>query len=243
MVMKLVKVSKKYQDTGFYIENINLDIKRQEIIGLIGKNGSGKSTLLKILNNLIEIDDGEIYFDHKNIKDFSIQEKLDLRKKVAYIFQNANLLEFYTVYQNLALVYKLSKMKVNKQEIEDILRFMDILEYQHQRVSNLSGGQKQKVAIAMALLQKPEILLCDEISSALDSKSEQEIYQLLANLRVTTNISIVMISHNLQILKDYCDYIYVMDNHSIVKKIIPIKSKLEDRDNYLKYVEDFMYHD
>ena len=109
---------------------------------------------------------------------------------------------------------------------------------------SLSGGEQQKVAIAMALLQEPEVLLCDEISSALDTNSEKEIFALLNKLRTTTDISIVMISHSLSLLKNFCDRVVVIDDSTIKDIVVPNKNAKDDYDsNYYNYVKEFLLND
>lgn len=244
MIVKLKNVSKKYENSKFKIENINFEINKKEAIGIIGKNGTGKSTILKMINGLVETDSGDIFYKDKNLKNMSENEMRNMRKNVSFIFQNFNLLENESVYYHLSLVYKLRKTKVNKKEIDDVLQFMNIANLKYSKCKNLSGGQQQKVAIAMSLLQKPEIILCDEISSALDANSEKEIYNLLTKLKETTDIAIVIISHNLSVLKNFCDKVIIVDEQHIKETIKPKKNTTIDYDkNYFKYVKEFLTND
>ena len=121
---------------------------------------------------------------------------------------------------------------------------MNITRLKNSLCGSLSGGEQQKVAIAMALLQEPEILLCDEISSALDTNSEKEIFYLLNKLRETTNISILMISHSLSLLKNFCDKVIIIDDSTIKDVIVPKKDNEKDYDeNYYNYVKEFLLND
>ena len=166
------------------------------------------------------------------------------RKNLAYIFQHSNLIDNKSVYYHLSLVYKLNKVPVDKEKVNNILEFMNISRLKDSLCGSLSGGEQQKVAIAMALLQEPEVLLCDEISSALDTNSEKEIFTLLNKLRETSDISIVMISHSLSLLKNFCDKVIIIDNSTIKDIIIPNKDIKDDYDsNYYKYVKEFLLDD
>ncbi|MBF0714214.1 ATP-binding cassette domain-containing protein [Gemella sp. GH3] len=244
MIISLKNVSKKYQNSDFKLNNISFNIQKKEIIGIIGKNGTGKSTILKMINGLISYDSGHIFYKDKKLKDMNDDELRKMRKNVSYIFQNANLLEGETVFYNLSLVYKVNRQKVNTLEIDKILNFMGISNLKNTLCRNISGGQQQKVAIAMSLLQNPEVLLCDEISSALDSNSEKEIFDLLIKLKNTTDISILLISHNLSILKNFCDKVLIIENSTIKDIIKPINSKSNHyEENYIKHVKDFLLYD
>lgn len=239
MILEFSNVKKQYKKSNFNIENISFSLSEGEVIGLIGRNGSGKSTILKLANKLIDKDAGEIRYLGKSLNSMSEIELRDLRRNVVYIFQDANLLENKTVYYHLSLVYKLQNKKIDEKEIDSILDFMDISRLKHSYTSHLSGGQKQKVAIAMALLQKPKVLLCDEISSALDTKAEEEIYGLIREIKSKSNISIIMTSHNLDVLKAFCDKILFIDG-GIKAEIIPNSGNNNDKLDYFNYVMEYL---
>ncbi len=244
MIISLENVSKKYSDSNFSLENISFNSKQKDIIGIIGRNGTGKSTILKMINGLIPYDSGDIYYKGKSLKDLSDSEIRTMRKNVSYIFQNYNLLEGETVYYHLSMVYKLNKIKIDDNAINKILKFMNIEQLKNTTCRNLSGGQQQKVAIAMSILQNPEVILCDEISSALDINSEKEIFSLLTQLKETTNIAIVLISHNLSILKNFCDKVIVIEDSTIKEVITPNKSNNIDYDkDYFNHVKEFLLND
>ncbi|TYL22967.1 ATP-binding cassette domain-containing protein, partial [Streptococcus pyogenes] len=137
-----------------------------EIVGLIGSNGTGKSTILKMINGLMSCDQGHIYYQGQELKELSASQLRQMRKDIAYIFQHHNLLPGETVFYHLSLVYKLNHQKVDHEAIDDILDFLGLTRVKQVKCHSLSGGQQQKVAIAMAILQKPRLILCDEISSA-----------------------------------------------------------------------------
>ncbi|QWQ39169.1 ATP-binding cassette domain-containing protein [Gemella sp. zg-570] len=244
MVIQIKNISKNYPNSNFQIKNISFDIKKNDVLGLIGSNGSGKSTILKMINGLVSYDKGKIIYNNKNLDQMNEKELREMRKNVVYIFQDNNLLDGKTVFYHLSLIYKLNKEKVNEAEINKILKFMNIENLKNITCRNLSGGQKQKVAIAMALLQNPKVILCDEISSALDSSSEKEIFDLLIKLKKTTDISIVLISHNLSILKNFCDKVILLGNSTIKEIIVPNKNNNMDYEkDYFKHIKEFLLDD
>ena len=244
MIVQLKNVSKQYKDANFKLENISFDINKKEVIGIIGRNGTGKSTILKMINGIVSYDSGDRLYKNSSIKGMDASTLRHTRKNLAYIFQHSNLIDNKTVYYHLSLVYKLNKVSVDKKKIDDILEFMNITRLKNSLCGSLSGGEQQKVAIAMALLQEPEVLLCDEISSALDTNSEKEIFALLNKLRTTTDISIVMISHSLSLLKNFCDRVVVIDDSTIKDIVVPNKNAKDDYDsNYYNYVKEFLLND
>lgn len=244
MIVQVKNVSKVYKDANFKLENISFDINKKEVIGIIGKNGTGKSTILKMINGIVKYDSGVITYKGQSINDMNPATLRNTRKNLAYIFQHSNLIDNKSVYYHLSLVYKLNKVPVDKEKIHNILEFMNINRLKNSLCGSLSGGEQQKVAIAMALLQEPEVLLCDEISSALDTNSEKEIFALLNKLRGTTDISIIMISHSLALLKNFCDRVIIIDDSTIKDIVVPRKDKEDDYDsNYYNYVKEFLTND
>lgn len=243
MLVDLKNVTKTYNQANFSLNNISFTITPKDCIGLIGQNGSGKSTILKMICGLVPHDSGQITYQGQDIKSLSPDALRAMRKQVAYIFQHANLLEGETVLYHLKLVYTLRQEKPDLAEIDRTLAFMNLTQLKDVACRNLSGGQKQKVAIAMAILQQPKVLLCDEISSALDANSEKEIFDLLGQLRQETDIAIVMISHNLSLLKHFCDQILILDKGTIAERLVPVKTATEDRDQaYITYLKEFFSH-
>ncbi len=240
MLLELKNVTKEYKGSNFKLEDISFSVDKKEVIGLIGKNGCGKSTILKMINKLVDYDSGEILYEGKKIHEMNEKELRSLRKSIVYIFQNANLIENRSVYYHLSLIYKLNKEKVNEDKIDEILEFMEITRLKHSYCKHLSGGQKQKVAIAMAILQEPNILLCDEISSALDVKAEKEIYELLEKIKKKSDIAIIMISHNLSVLKNFCEKILFIDDNVIKDVIHPKKGSYSIQKDYNEYVLEFL---
>ncbi|MFL8887238.1 ATP-binding cassette domain-containing protein [Helcococcus kunzii] len=215
-------------------------MEKKDVLGLIGKNGTGKSTILKMVNRLVEPDSGQILYDGNDIITMNDKELRNIRKEIVYIFQDANLLENKTVYYHLSLVYKLNNKKIDEDEIDEILDFMNLSRLKNSYTYELSGGQKQKVAIAIAILQKPKILLCDEITSALDTEAEREILTLLEKIRERYEVSIMIISHNLSVLKNFCNKILFLEDNTIKDIIIPNKSQKDDEEDYYEYIARYL---
>lgn len=241
MIINFNNVSKKYKDSGFFLENISFDIEKNEVVGIIGKNGSGKSTILKMACALLPFERGEVYYENQPLTLMTKSQRREMQKSVAYIFQNSNLLEGESVYYHLSLPYLLAKKRIDEAEIGRMLDFMSLSHLKKASCYSLSGGQKQKVAIAMALLQKPKVLLCDEISSSLDTNSEREIYQLLLELKQKTEISLLVVSHNLSVLKKLCDRVLILDEGTIKEVLIPKKQEgTQPELEYFRYVKEFL---
>lgn len=195
---------------------------------------------MKMANYLVKPDEGSIIYNGFPLESMKQNELRNLRKEVSYIFQEANLLENKTVYYHLSLIYKINKIKIDEESINNILDFMDIKRLKNSYCRELSGGQKQKVAIAMAILQNPKILLCDEISSALDNDAEKEIFDLLNKIIIEKDISVLIISHNLNVLKNFCDKILFIENNTIKDIIYPKKGGNKYDDNYYENVVRFL---
>lgn len=243
MIIQLKDVGKTYPKANFRLEGIHCAVARGDWIGLIGQNGSGKSTILKMMNGLVLPDQGQVLYQDQDTTDLSAHQQRQMRKAVAYIFQQANLLEGETVLYHLKLVFALAKVPIDWTKIDETLALMKLTQLKHVACRDLSGGQQQKVAIAMAILQDPQVLLCDEITSALDANSEQEIIELLSQLRATRQLAIVMISHNLSLLKNFCDQVWVLDKGSLVETITPQAAKSKDpNQDYLNYIKEFLTH-
>lgn len=244
MIIALKKVGKIFPKAQFKLEHISFNIQEGEIVGLIGSNGTGKSTILKMINGLMSYDQGHIYYQGQELKELSASQLRQMRKDIAYIFQHHNLLPGETVFYHLSLVYKLNHQKVDHEAIDDILDFLGLTRVKQVKCHSLSGGQQQKVAIAMAILQKPRLILCDEISSALDTNSEKEIFDLLASLRDQYGISVLMIAHHLSVLKQYCDRVMILNHQTIAETVVPVKTASHQLEtDYVSQVKEFLLHD
>jgi len=214
---------KTFLDTEGGIEalkDINLKIEKGDIFGIIGLSGAGKSTLIRCINRLEEPTKGSIIIDGKDVVNLDKKQLRDMRRNIGMIFQHFNLLSRKNCKENIAFPLKI--MKYDKEQIEKrVDELLDIVELKDKKLaypSQLSGGQKQRVAIARALATKPKILLCDEATSALDPNTTASILKLLKNINKTLGITIVLITHQMEVIKEICNKVAVISNGSIVEQ-------------------------
>lgn len=219
----LQNIKKIYTSGSFNVEalkGINLHIKAGEIYGIIGYSGAGKSTLIRCINLLEKPTDGNVIVNDKNLTQLSPKELRKSREKIGMIFQNFNLMRSRTVFENIA--YPLKGKGLSKQDIKNkVLSLLDLVELQEKvdsYPSQLSGGQKQRVGIARALANDPEVLLCDEATSALDPQTTQSILKLLKDINEKLKLTIVIITHQMEVVKDICNRVAVMDAGEIVEE-------------------------
>ncbi|MBU5487340.1 methionine ABC transporter ATP-binding protein [Clostridium sp. MSJ-8] len=216
-MINIQNLQKNYGEVKI-LKDISLTIQEGDICGIIGHSGAGKSTLLRCINGLEEYNAGSIKVYNREIKDLSGKELREFRKDIGMIFQNFNLLERKTVFDNIALplqVWKADKELINKR-VNELLKLVSLEEKAHMKPKALSGGQKQRVAIARALALNPSILLCDEATSALDPKTTKDILALLSRINKELGITIVMITHQMEVIKDICNNIVLIDDGCIV---------------------------
>ena len=201
------------------LDDISLDIHQAEIFGIIGGSGAGKSTLLRCINVLERPDSGEVWVNGKNLMQISAHQLRLERREIGMIFQNYQLLSQQTVYENIALPLKVMGL-ANEAIHQKCLELLDIVGLSHKKDSypnQLSGGQKQRVAIARALTTNPRILLCDEATAALDPKNTQAILNLLVKIQTTYHITLVLITHDMQVAKKICHRIALMKQGQILE--------------------------
>lgn len=211
-MINVTGVSKKFDKTNV-LKDINLQIKEGEVFGIVGHSGAGKSTLLRCLNGLLTYDSGSIVVMGQEIKSLKENEIMELRKDLGMIFQNFNLLNRKNVYENVALpmqVWGYDKKTVKKR-VDELLKLVGLEEKIYSMPKELSGGQKQRVAIARALSLQPKILLCDEATSALDPKTTKDILALLKDINEKLNITIVIVTHQMEVIKEICNRVVLMD--------------------------------
>lgn len=200
------------------LNDINLTINDGEIFGLVGKSGAGKSTLLRTINKLETIDSGEVIVNGININELKGKELRNYRKKVAMIFQQFSLLETKTVYDNIALPLEclhLSKEEI-REKVTDLAKIVSLEDKLNNLSTELSGGQKQRVAIARSLALSPEILLCDEATSALDPITTRQILELLKEINKNLGITIIIVTHQMEVVKEICQRIAIMKDGKIL---------------------------
>ncbi|WP_307771509.1 ATP-binding cassette domain-containing protein [uncultured Treponema sp.] len=214
------KVFKDKNQNEFYAaKDVNLKINDGEIFGIIGFSGAGKSTVVRCINLLGRPTSGQVIVNEKNFLELSAKELREERKKIGMIFQHFNLMPSRTVFENIAFPLKhsgLSKKQV-QEKVRELLTLVELTDKESQYPSQLSGGQKQRVAIARALANNPKILLCDEATSALDPTTTKQILGLLKKLRDKLNLTIVIITHQINVVKDICDKVAVMEHGKVVE--------------------------
>ncbi len=221
-MIELRNVNKTFHSEGVTVEavkNVNIKIEDGEIFGIIGYSGAGKSTLVRCINLLERPTSGEVLVDEVDLTSLSEKNLRNARKGIGMIFQQFNLFSSRTVFQNIEYPLKHSKLtKVEKKKrVEELLRLVELESKAKVYPSQLSGGQKQRVAIARALASNPKILLCDEATSALDPQTTLSILKLLKQLNKQLGITIIMITHEMQVIKEICDRVAVMENGKVVE--------------------------
>jgi len=204
------------------LDDINFEANNKEIIAIVGTSGSGKSTLLNILGGLDLEYEGEVIVDNKNIKDYNAN--LYRRQKVGTIFQQFNLINTQSVYENIVLPIKFGK-QLNKKDMRErvdyLLDKVGLTDRKKHRPNELSGGQMQRVAIARALMVKPEILLADEPTGNLDSKTGYEIMELLNTLNEDEDMTVFVVTHDLNLVKGIDKKIFLQDGKVIDLNLLP----------------------
>lgn len=221
-IIQIKQVSKSYQnknETVVALDNVDLEIKKGEIFGIIGLSGAGKSTLIRTINQLEIPQSGSIRVDDIEITTLAGKELRTARRKIGMIFQHFNLLSSRTVFGNIAFPLEVagtprSEIKQRVLELAEIVGLTDKLQ---NYPAQLSGGQKQRVGIARALANRPEILLCDEATSALDPQTTRSILKLLRDLNQSLGLTIVLITHEIQVVKEICDSVAILENGRIIE--------------------------
>ncbi|MDQ0920276.1 methionine ABC transporter ATP-binding protein [Paenibacillus sp. V4I5] len=221
-MIDLINVSKTFEQKGVRVEAVrqaNLQIRKGEIFGVIGYSGAGKSSLLRCINYLEKPTSGSIRIHGVEMSQLNEKDMRMMRRKIGMIFQHFNLLSSGTVYQNVAAPLELAKVPKKKIEakVRELLEVVGLQDKEKSYPRQLSGGQKQRVAIARALANDPEILLCDEATSALDPQTTDSILDLLLDINRKYEITIVLITHEMHVIKKICDRVAVMENGSIVE--------------------------
>lgn len=202
------------------VDDVSLTIQDGDIFGIIGFSGAGKSTLVRCINLLERPTSGSVEVDGQELTRMSAKELRQARKKIGMIFQHFNLMPSRTIFGNVA--YPLRGSGLSKEEIREkvhsLLELVGIADKENAYPSQLSGGQKQRVAIARALANDPKILLCDEATSALDPQTTKAILSLLHHLNQTLGITIVVITHEMAVVKEICNRVAVMDHGKVVEE-------------------------
>jgi len=216
-ILNVEKVFKNKKSEVHALRNVSLKVEKGDIFGIVGYSGAGKSTLLRLVNLLEKPTSGSVKIEEREIINLSEKELNILRKNIGMVFQQFNLLESQTVYQNLKIPLIISGAPKNSidKRIEELLDFVGLKDKKNSSVSKLSGGQKQRIGIARALATHPKILLCDEATSALDPKTTKSILQLLKKINNEFGITILLITHEMEVVKEICNKVAVMQDGEI----------------------------
>ena len=221
-MIELRQVSKNFESQGQVVkalQNINLRVTRAQNFGIIGYSGAGKSTLIRCLNYLEIPTEGEVLINNLVLGQLNAKQLREARRKIGMIFQHFNLMKSRNVYENIA--YPLKGQGLNRDEIKEkvdrLLKLVGLEEKVNVYPNQLSGGQKQRVAIARALANDPEVLLCDEATSALDPQTTKSILRLLKEINERLGITMVLITHQMEVVKDICHQVAVMEEGEIVE--------------------------
>lgn len=215
-ILEFENVSKYYGDELVF-NNVNLKVKKGEVISIVGKSGSGKSTLLKCINRLENIDNGKIKFKGMDISEMS---PIELRQKIGIVFQDYNLFEHLTVLDNLIIGLIKIKGYSKKESIYkalNILKKVDLIDKKDNYPDELSGGQKQRVAIARTLLMKPDIILLDEPTSALDKEMKNSVLELINEL-IDEDMTLIVVSHEDEFVNKVSDRIFSFNKNTLLEK-------------------------
>ena len=222
-MIELKNLTKKFQKATSYItvlSDVSLHVPIGKIFGVIGTSGAGKSTLIRCVNLLEKPTSGEVIVDGQNLLELSATELTTARRQIGMIFQHFNLLSSATVFENVALPLKLqhiSKTEI-KNKVSLLLSLVGLEDKQNDYPASLSGGQKQRVAIARALACDPKVLLCDEATSALDPGTTKSILSLLKDINQRLNITILLITHEMDIVKTICDNVAVISEGKLIEQ-------------------------
>lgn len=202
------------------VRNVSLHIGRGEVFGIIGRSGAGKSTLVRTLNMLNRPSEGRILVDGRDLTALDAAQLRAARREIGMIFQHFNLLSSRTVRQNVALPLELAGMSANDidKRVGPLLELVGLTQQQHRYPAQISGGQKQRVGIARALANQPKVLLSDEATSALDPETTRSILELLRRINRELGLTIVLITHQMEVIKAVCDRMAVMDAGHVIEQ-------------------------
>lgn len=218
-VIGLSKTFEGDQEKVHALKNVSLQIENGEVFGVIGYSGAGKSTLIRCINLLEKPSEGKVIINGEELTALSERALRVKRKKIGMIFQHFNLMNSRTVFSNVC--YPLKGSGLSKEEkkvkVRELLRIVGIEDKEFAYPNQLSGGQKQRVAIARALANDPEVLLCDEATSALDPKTTKSILRLLKELNRKLGLTIILITHEMSVIKEICDRVSIMENGEVVE--------------------------
>lgn len=221
-MISLQEVSKSYgngADRYLAIDAVSLDIEEGSIHGIIGASGAGKSTLLRIMNVLERPDAGIVSVNGRELTALGGRELREARRSIGMIFQLFQLVSNRTVWGNVSLPLELAKVpkSARAERVQEVLRFVGLEDKAKSYPAQLSGGQKQRVAIARALANSPTVLLCDEPTSSLDPRTTADILDVLRHINRTLGVTIVIVSHEMDVVNGICDHVSVMEDGRLTR--------------------------
>ena len=219
-MITLEKVNKIYSNGLHAVKDVSLKVNKGDIFGIIGLSGAGKSSLIRLINRLEEPTSGKIFINGENVLEFNKKQLLERRKKIGMIFQHFNLLSSRTVEENVAFALEIANWNKNeiKERVAMLLDIVGLSDKAKYYPSQLSGGQKQRVSIARALANNPDILLSDEATSALDPKTTKSILELIKKIQQKFSLTVVMITHQMEVVKEVCNRVAIMSDGRIVEE-------------------------
>lgn len=221
--VRFINLGKTYQGQQgpvMALHGIDLDIQRGEVFGIIGRSGAGKSSLIRTINRLEQPSTGRVLIDQVDISDFNEDALVALRRRIGMIFQHFNLMSAKTVWQNVELPLKVAGVPKDQRQrkVTELLELVGLQDKHTAYPAQLSGGQKQRVGIARALVHDPAILLCDEATSALDPETTQSILGLLREINQRLGLTIILITHEMAVIREICDRVVVLEQGRIVEQ-------------------------
>lgn len=218
--VRFINLGKTYDGTVHALQGIDLAIQRGEVFGIIGRSGAGKSSLIRTINRLEQPSSGRVLIDQVDIGAFDEDRLVALRRRIGMIFQHFNLMSAKTVWQNVELPLKVAGVPKlqREQKVRELLELVGLKDKHKAYPAQLSGGQKQRVGIARSLVHAPEILLCDEATSALDPETTQSILGLLREINQRLGLTIVLITHEMAVIREICDRVVVLEHGRIVEQ-------------------------
>lgn len=235
-MIKLHQVSKSFSQFQA-IKSVSLTINKGEIHGIIGASGAGKSTLLRLMNLLEIPDEGEVEVNGEMLTSLNSKSLRQARKSIGMIFQHFNLVANKTVYDNVLIALELASYPKAEQRdrVEECLQFVGLKQLKDKYPAQLSGGQKQRVAIARALANNPQVLLCDEPTSSLDPNTTVEILGVLENINKTLGVTIVIVSHEMEVIKSICNRVTVLADGEVYETVLIEPNGIKAVDNSPNY--------
>lgn len=219
--VRFIGLHKTYPGQGApALADIDLTIQHGEIFGIIGRSGAGKSSLIRTINRLEQPSGGRVLIDQVDIAGYDEDQLVALRRRIGMIFQHFNLMSAKTVWQNVELPLKVAGVPKaeRRRKVEALLELVGLQEKHHVYPAQLSGGQKQRVGIARALVHDPAILLCDEATSALDPETTESILGLLRDINRRLGLTIVLITHEMAVIRDICHRVVVLERGRVVEQ-------------------------